>query len=610
MGGLRNICIFGCGKSGRSLYDSIKRVNDSINCIFCDNDPSKYSDLIVEIVSPEIVAQRIKAREIDAVIIPGVYYIDYQIAMMTQLALLGVGADVVFVAEKDFMRDRGFDICGLKRMADICLNELVGDTVIYPVNNMRELFPLLPRIQVKIDKLTDRYGIDGKRRIMVFNCALLIAHNNGDIWYFLSRVPVYESIYDCKLVILLDKDNADAVYIKSRFLEYDGYKFEFLPIDDSEITVLTRGSSNLSLYIDIIFSCFDTDRFRIFGPSKTSSFALFFKNTYAANLDKKVRRPHFPNFNKQYYIDTYGVVPGRTFWIIPDSNFVKPFPLSYWNAIAAILRNIGYAVCFNSKDSACNGTLAFIPWEDVVGFAELCGYVIGTRTGFFDFAIIARANFIIYTPPRYLDSCVENAFDVDNSDGHIRAIPIQGTKNFTNLPELKYFAKIRRNFVEYIHNLSCEKDRYVIFIASKDAHCPPPGADANKHLRVLSLLGLEFNFSVSYRWSYCTVIDGGNVIAEKSSSEECAEFVYSFDNGRHKAEVISEGFNVSKERCYASVIIDGFQTCMNRRGLNIIVWDKNKGKVEESVVFDTFNIPSMFDTDHLRSIALGRTNLN
>ena len=73
-------------------------------------------------------------------------------------------------------------------------------------------------------------------------------------------------------------------------------------------------------------------------------------------------------------------------------------------------------------------------------------------------------------------------------------------------------------------------------------------------------------------------------------------------------EIISEGFNVNKEQCKASVIIDGVQTCMNKRGLNITVWDKNKSEVEESVVFDTSNIFSMFDTDNLITIARGYSN--
>ena len=34
----RNICIFGYGNAGKMLYDSIKRADVNINCIFCDND--------------------------------------------------------------------------------------------------------------------------------------------------------------------------------------------------------------------------------------------------------------------------------------------------------------------------------------------------------------------------------------------------------------------------------------------------------------------------------------------------------------------------------------------------------------------------------------------
>ena len=56
----RNICIFGCGKYGKLLYDSIKNLDTNIHCIFCDNDNSKYSDTTFEVVAPAIAVERVK----------------------------------------------------------------------------------------------------------------------------------------------------------------------------------------------------------------------------------------------------------------------------------------------------------------------------------------------------------------------------------------------------------------------------------------------------------------------------------------------------------------------------------------------------------------------
>ena len=60
----QNICVFGYGKSGKMLYDSIKRVNIYANCIFCDNDSNKYADTPFEIISPETAIERVKSKEI------------------------------------------------------------------------------------------------------------------------------------------------------------------------------------------------------------------------------------------------------------------------------------------------------------------------------------------------------------------------------------------------------------------------------------------------------------------------------------------------------------------------------------------------------------------
>ena len=274
--------------------------------------------------------------------------------------------------------------------------------------------------------------------------------------------------------------------------------------------------------------------------------------------------------------------------------------------MAAILKNIGYTVVFNSKDANCNGVPAFILWEDVVGFAELCGNVIGTRSGFFDFAIIARANFFIFTPPAFINAGVERAFDVDNSDGHIRTIPIKGNRDFVDLAEFEYFTQIGRNFVEYIYDLNREKERYVIVIVSNEAHCPPAGSGVNKKLYALSMLGLKFDFMSSYGWSYCAVVDGG-VIIEKYSRDKRVVIEYSLDlaegncvNRKFEVEAVSEGSNAANgNHCSSLIFIDGVQICMNKRGLNIVVWDKALREIQESVVFDTSKNSSVFDTDIL-----------
>ena len=607
------VCIFGYSKYGEQLYDSIKKTNESVHCIYCDNDINKHRDDNIAVVAPTAAVDLVKSKALDAIIIPESYTPFTLNAMVFQLSLLGVDADSVFIARKDsFGGDINFNQGSLIDLAEIHVRDFLVGTQ-YNICNLKDLFiqaqEIHSDVKSEIDILIAENNIDGKSRTLVYYSTLFGGWNTGDTWYFLSRIPAYERINNCRLVILIDSREHDALFQRSRFLEHNGFTFEFLRVDLPIIASATRSrSSNAAIMMRRFLEIFETTHFCVFYVWKMTRFSEFFRNTNIANQGS-VRRPRFPEFNKQHYIDTYGINPGKTFWIIPESNWIKPFPLSYWNAVAAILKNIGFTVVFNSKDPACNGTLAFLPWEDVVGFAELCGHVIGTRTGFFDFAIIANANFYIFTPPLPMEARVEDVFGVDNSDGHIRTIPIHGTKDFSNLDEFRYFGSIRRNFIEYIYDLSCDKEKYIIFIASKFTHCQPSNSDANRKSGILTLLDLKFDFSSTYGWSYCAVIDSGNVIAESYSTDKRVRLSYVFDEGKHKADVISEGCNVDIEHCQASVIIDGVESCMNKQGLNIVLWDKDNGKIKESVVFNMLNDSPVFETDTLISIARGWTNI-
>lgn len=418
---IRNICIFGCGNYGKLLYSSVKCWDAEIHCAFCDNDSEKYNNPTYEIISPQMAAERLKSKELDAIAIPGAYRVEFQIAMVFQLAKIGVDVNSVFIAVKDiFGENNSFEVDCLKRLDEVPYNSVFS---YFTYSSMKETFLLTPIIRNEIDRLIINNDIDGKRRILVCYKAILAGGKNGDAWYFLTRVPIYECDNDCKLVILVNKNTADTVYYRARFLEYEGYEFEFVAFSNETIAHILTTFNN-GFHVGVFFETFETSKFRVIYTAKTSLFARYFVNSNSENRYQEVRRPRFSGFNRQYYIDAYSIDPGKTFWIVPESNWAKPFPLSYWNAMAAVLRNFDYTVVFNSKDPNCSGSLAFIPWEDVIGFAELCGYVIGTRSGFFDFAIIANAQFFIFTPPPFSNVRVEDIFNVDNSDGHIRTIPM------------------------------------------------------------------------------------------------------------------------------------------------------------------------------------------
>ncbi len=99
----------------------------------------------------------------------------------------------------------------------------------------------------------------------------------------------------------------------------------------------------------------------------------------------------------------------------------------------------------------------------------------------------------------------------------------------------------------------------------------------------LRALGIQTDLEGAYRRSFLAVIDRGKVRAEASGTKVLTEegtlgCGLSF-------RVVSGGF-ASGNRC-ASVLLDGKEYAMNRRGFNIVVYDNASGRVIDTAAFDT-----------------------
>lgn len=118
----KSLCIFGCGKLGKLLHASIKKYNNGIHCIFCDNDSSKHRDDEYSVVSPAIAAERIKLKEIDAILMLGAYSAAVKIMLIEQLMRLEVDVGSVYLCDSGHNLDSG-----LKKLSDLlCMDELCG----------------------------------------------------------------------------------------------------------------------------------------------------------------------------------------------------------------------------------------------------------------------------------------------------------------------------------------------------------------------------------------------------------------------------------------------------------------------------------------------------
>ena len=141
-------------------------------------------------------------------------------------------------------------------------------------------------------------------------------------------------------------------------------------------------------------------------------------------------------------------------------------------------------------------------------------------------------------------------------------------------------------FSDYINKLLDFSSDLIIFIAVRDTCVDNSNRNAANKLLFLNSLGLKEHLNEHFRHSYAAVIDGGNVVLEEFSSDSAVRMQYSF--GEHNAELVSEGWNVKKYPAPINITIDGSDYAINRRGINIVVWNKKEERVIDSVCFDFF----------------------
>lgn len=148
---------------------------------------------------------------------------------------------------------------------------------------------------------------------------------------------------------------------------------------------------------------------------------------------------------------------------------------------------------------------------------------------------------------------------------------------------------------EYIFNLFCNLEKHIIFITSSDAHVPQNLK--NRKLELLKSLGLCTNLQTAYRHSFLAVIDRGDVKIELSNANQKLNAEYSFNN--HRIKIISQGFNAAPvTNSPISINIDDREYAVNKRGLNIVVWDFEK-IVLLTALFLTHSVMTLYPGNRL-----------
>lgn len=125
---------------------------------------------------------------------------------------------------------------------------------------------------------------------------------------------------------------------------------------------------------------------------------------------------------------------------------------------------------------------------------------------------------------------------------------------------------------------------YIICLSIKDD--ATRGLTENEY-DILQGFGLNMRFADRYRTSLAAVIDGGSVVAQKDGNFALSCEYEPYANCEIQVE--SAGYNAGNK---SSIVINGKEYSKNKRGLNVVVYDKTTDKVICSTVFDTWLMES------------------
>jgi hypothetical protein len=133
--------------------------------------------------------------------------------------------------------------------------------------------------------------------------------------------------------------------------------------------------------------------------------------------------------------------------------------------------------------------------------------------------------------------------------------------------------------------------RYSVLIGMKDEASRSLNQDI---LDGLANLGLEISLKERWFMSYIAVIDKGNLACEVAGDngnlplEELAARAFVTHSGKLSDGSRYKIFSAATSGGRCSIIINGLEYSVNRRGLNFVVYDNITHEVVDSVCFDTW----------------------
>ena len=144
---------------------------------------------------------------------------------------------------------------------------------------------------------------------------------------------------------------------------------------------------------------------------------------------------------------------------------------------------------------------------------------------------------------------------------------------------------LRRTFVlsDWLSEARLRAERYTIFLAVRDEAAV---SITDEVIEKMQSLGLRLSLKGKVQHGCVAVIDRGNLVFEEMAPTPDITVITDGKLGKGlKYHIESAGHPAGN---FCSIIINGHQHAVNRRGLNFVVYDNERGKVVDSVCFDTW----------------------
>lgn len=136
---------------------------------------------------------------------------------------------------------------------------------------------------------------------------------------------------------------------------------------------------------------------------------------------------------------------------------------------------------------------------------------------------------------------------------------------------------------EYIAELNNIKENKLIIFTVKDTS---GFCFENIAVENMKKLGLNTDLRMKHGHSYAAIINKGNVIFERLSQSD-ESIILENKKLENEGVTINVMSSVFRRENMSVMMIDNIDYSLNGRGLNIVIYDYDKRKIEDSIVFDT-----------------------